>query len=205
MSEAQPVSALPGIPLISRVRRNHALEHAIDKANELKKPVGEQDYAEIKQKLKALAENKAAGRAARYAEFTLKRVERFELVGTVDKEIQLQSAELEKVTEKIEAARAARLAQIKNLGRFAVIGTLADSSLYATAPAKRYRILDAIGKTVCYIEGTGAAVGRDLAEYIGKKVGVVGKIVPHEATARALIRFTDVVPIAEQEPSTTAP
>jgi hypothetical protein len=173
--------------------------------DELKKSVAEQDYTQIKEKLKVLAENAAAGRAARYAEFTLKQVERFELACTVAKEIQLQSQELEKVTEKIDSARKARLAQIEDLGRFAVIGKLASSSLYSAAPAKRYRILNAVGKTICYIEGTGAALGRDLNEFIGKKVGVVGKIEPHEATARALIRFTDVVPIVVEEQSTAAP
>jgi hypothetical protein len=173
--------------------------------DELTKPVSEQDYADVKKKLNVLAENEAAGRAARYAAFTLKQVERFELACTVAREIELQSQELEKVTEKIDAARAERLAQIKNLGQFAVIGKLASSSIYQAAPTKRYRILDAVGKTICYIEGTGAAVGRDLSQYIGKKVGVVGKIRPHEATARALITFTDVVPIVETEQTTAAP
>jgi len=41
------------------------------------KPMAQQDYSEIKEKLAKLAENKSAGRAARYAEFTLKQAERF--------------------------------------------------------------------------------------------------------------------------------
>ncbi len=161
-----------------------------------KKPVSERDYSDVKKKLQELADNEAAGKAQRYAEFTLKQVERFELACTVGKEMALQNKELEKVTGQIDEARAARLAQIENLGKFAVIGKLEGSNIYrAGAQPKRYRILDGSGKTICYIVPTGAAVGKDMSKLIGKKVGVVGKIKPHEATARALVEFTEVVAI----------
>jgi len=162
------------------------------------KPMAEQGYSEIKEKLSKLAENEAGGRAARYADFTLKQVERFELACTVAKEIALQSKELENTTSKIDEARAARLAQIDDLGKFAVIGKLESSSLYASAPAgsaQRYRVLDESGKTICYVAPTGAAAGQDLSPLIGRKVGLVGEIQPHQATARAFIEFTAIVPL----------
>ena len=43
------------------------------------KPLAEQNYTELKKKLAELAATKDGGRAARYAEFTLKQVERYEL------------------------------------------------------------------------------------------------------------------------------
>jgi uncharacterized protein YraI len=160
------------------------------------KPVGEQDYSEVKKKLKELAENEAAGKAARYAEFTLKQVERFELAGTVAKEIELQNKELEKVTDKIDEARATRLAQIENLGKFAVIGKLESSNIYGAAgQPKRYRILDEGDQTICYVMPTGTAAGKDLTDLIGKKVGVIGQIRPHEATGMALVEFTEVMAV----------
>jgi len=160
-------------------------------------PMAQQDYTKVKEKLGKLAANKAAGRAARYAEFTLKQVERFELACTVAKEIELQNKELQTTTSKISEARAARLAQIDNLGKFAVIGKLESSSVYASASggAKRYRVLDESGRTVCYVAPTGAAVGKDLSGLIGHKVGLVGEIQPHQATARAFIEFTEIVPL----------
>jgi uncharacterized protein YgiM (DUF1202 family) len=160
------------------------------------KPVSEQDYKEIKVKLAELAENEAGGKAARYAEFTLKQVERFELACTVAKEIALQKKELETATTKIDEARAARLAQIDTLGKFAVIGKLATSSLYSSTPAgsaERYRVLDESGKTICYVAPTGAAASKDWAKFVGHKVGLVGDIRPHEATAGAFIEFTEMV------------
>jgi len=111
----------------------------------------------------------------------------------------LQSKELKNVSEKIDDARAARLAQIENLGRFAVIGKLQDSSVYASTAhvgqAKRYRVLDESGKTICYVSPTGPAAGRDLTELIGRKVGLVGEIRPHQPTARAFVEFTEIVPL----------
>jgi len=160
------------------------------------KPMSEQNYAGLKEKLEEMAKNQAAGKAARYAEFTLKQIERFELVCTIGKEIELQNKERANVNAKIDEARQARLAQIEDLGRFAVIGKLAGSSLYPSSDqTKRYRILDESGKTICYIAPAAAAMGLDLSTLIGKKVGIVGEIQPHEPTARAFIKYTQVLPL----------
>jgi len=164
---------------------------------ERNKPMAQQDYAEIKEQLEKIAQNPDGGRAARYADFTLKQVERFELAGTVAKEVALQSQELNKVNEKIGEARDARLAEIEDMGKYAVIGKLENTSIYtpAAGQAKRYRILDESGKTICYVAPTGAARGKDLSQFIGHKVGLVGEIQPHEATARAFIQFSEIVPL----------
>lgn len=164
---------------------------------ERNKPMAQQDYAEIKEQLEKIAKDPTGGRAARYANFTLKQVERFELAGTVAKEVALQSQELNKVNEKIGEARDARLAEIEDMGKYAVIGKLENTSVYTptAGQAKRYRILDESGKTICYVAPTGAARGKDLSELIGHKVGLVGEIQPHEATARAFIQFSEIVPL----------
>ena len=160
------------------------------------KPRAEQNYAEFKTKLQEIAKNEGAGKAVKYAEFTLKQIERFELVCTMDKEIAMQSQERAKVNSKIDEARTARLAQIEDLGKFAFVGKLAGSSLYpSTDQTKRYRILDETGKTVCYIAPAAGATGQDLTSLIGKKVGLIGEIQPHEPTARAFIKYTQVVPL----------
>lgn len=164
---------------------------------ERNKPMAQQDYAEIKAQLQKLAENPAGGRAARYADFTLKQIERFELAGAVAKEVALQSKELSEVTEKIGEARDARLAEIEDTGKYAVIGKLENTSVYTptAGQARRYRILDESGKTICYVAPTGAARGKDLSALIGHKVGLVGEIQAHEATARAFIEFSEIVPL----------
>ncbi len=119
------------------------------------------------------------------------------MAGTVAKEVALQNKELSEVNEKIGEARDARLAEIEDMGKYAVIGKLENTSVYTptAGQAKRYRILDESGKTICYVAPTGAARGKDLSELIGHKVGLVGEIQPHEATARAFIQFSEIVPL----------
>jgi uncharacterized protein YgiM (DUF1202 family) len=158
------------------------------------KPIGEQNYADIKKKLSDLAAIKDGGRPARYAEFTLKQVDRYELACKVAKEMELQNKELQKVTDKINEARATKLAQVEDRSKFAIVGKLENSSVYA-GPTKRFRVLDDAGKTICYVTPTGPAVNTDFSKLIGHKVGLVGKIEPHEATARAFIEFTEIVPL----------
>lgn len=158
------------------------------------KPLAEQNYTDAKKKLAELAASKDGSRAARYADFTLKQVERFELAAKVGKELEQQNKQLLQTTEKIDEARATKLAQVPDRSKFAIMGTLETSSVYAgTGQTKRYRVLDETGKTICYVTPTGAAVNADYSKLIGHKVGLVGKIEAHEATARAFIEFTEIV------------
>lgn len=170
----------------------YALNEQI-KAERAKAPA-EQNYAEIKKKLTELAADKASGRAARYSEYTLKQVERYELACKVSQELAAQNKELQKTTAKIDEARATKLKQIVDIGKYAVTGKLENSSVYVgTGQTRRYRVLDDAGTTICYVMPSGAAAGTDLSKLVGHKVGLVGKISPHEATARAFIEFTEIV------------
>jgi hypothetical protein len=161
---------------------------------ELSKPKAEQNYTDLKKKLTALAASKDGGRAARYADFTLKQVERYELACTVAKEVSQQDKQLQKTNAKIDEARTTKLGQIPDSSKFAVVGKLETSSVYTgTGQTQRYRILDDAGKTICYVTPVGAAVNTDFSKLIGHKVGLVGKISASEATGRAFIEFTEIV------------
>jgi hypothetical protein len=59
--------------------------------------------------------------------------------------------------------------------------------------ARRYRVLDASGRTVCYVAPTGAAAEKDFSDLVGHKVGLIGEIRPHAATGRAFVDFTEAV------------
>jgi uncharacterized protein YgiM (DUF1202 family) len=186
LADANSAAPLTGLDLY------YALNELIKAEHE--KAVVDQNYVEIKKKLTALAADKASGRAARYAEYTLKQVERYELACRVSQEVALQNKELQKVTAKIDEARATKLAQIVDLSKYAVTGKLENSSVYTgTGQARRYRVLNDAGATICYVMPTGAAAGQDLSKFIGHKVGLVGKISPHEATARAFVEFSEIV------------
>jgi len=174
-----------------KLEEYYALEKQIEA--ERAKPVSEQNYSDIKKALVEIADNKEAGKAARYSQFTVKQIESFELAWSAAKEVQRQDAQLQKIKEQIDKARAAKLAEVPELGKFAVIGRFQNSNIYGPEPEQRhYRLLDDSGKTVCYALPGGSALELDLSKFVGRKVGLVGTIEPHPQTAGALVRFTEI-------------
>ncbi len=178
-------------PAAAKLKEFRELQKRI--AAERSKPIEQQNYAEIRAALEELAKDKEAGKAARYCEFALRQVERYELAVAVSKELSLQNKQLHQTQDKIERARSMRLAQLRELGRFAVIGRLRSSIIYGSAPELRhYRIVDESGKTICYARPTGEALNKDFSGLVGRKVGLVGQIVPHPTTGGALVKFTEL-------------
>lgn len=178
-----PAEAEPGTPL----EKYYALKKKLEA--ERAKPIGEQDYKELKEAFSEIANNKDAGNAARFAEYVVKLIDAYQTALGVAKQVQLQDEQLEKVTADIEKARAARLAEIDKLGKFAVIGQF---QTYATFGPGNYRIVDESGKMICYALPTGTASQTDLSSYVGKRVGLVGVIEPHKPTKQAMVRFSEI-------------
>ena len=197
-SAAEPnavVSAAPPViknPIeVAKLREYHDLEKQLQV--ERAKPVLEQNYANLKKALAAIAANDNAGKAARYAEFALGQIKRYELAMVAVKETQLQDSQLQQVKEQIDKAHNAKLAEVPDLGRFAVIGKFQPSNIYGKATTlKYYRIVDDSGKTLCYALPAGSAADLDLSGFIDRNVGLVGSVEPHPQTQGALVRFTEI-------------
>jgi hypothetical protein len=170
----------------------------LEKYNELKeqvkaehdKPADQQDYTDLKKALLEIVSNKEAGNAARFAQFVVRQIEGYELALAVDKEVQLQNQQLEKVKAGINKARTTRLAEVETMGKFAIVG---EFQTYLTYGEGHYRIVDEAGKMICYALPAGAASKMDLSGFVGQKVGLVGTIEPHLPTKKALVRFTAIV------------
>ena len=188
-----PVVVPTNIPLeAKKLKEYHALQKQIEA--ERAKSMAEQNYAAVKKMLLKIANNKEAGKAARYSEFAVKQIERYELALAVDKEVRLQDSQLQQIRQRIEKARVTKLAQVPELGRFAVIGWFQTSNIYGPEEElKHYRIIDDSGKTACYALPRGLALKMDLSKLVGRKVGLVGTIEPHPETAGALVRFAEIV------------
>ncbi len=167
----------------------HALRAQLDV--ERKKPLEAQNYDEIEKDLLELSKNEAAGKASRYAQHALKLIDRFKLAFEIVREDALGDESIRKIRENIVAARDARLAEIKQVGKYAAVGKLRISNIYGSGSKSRYyRIIDEKNRTVCYAV---PVTGVDLKRFIGKKVGLIGEIVPHLQTAGALVRFSQIV------------
>jgi len=158
------------------------------------KPVEQQSYSAIKKAFVEIAANKEAGRASRFAERTIRQVERFELAVVVAKEVKLQDTQLELTRERIDKMHATKLANLEELGRFTVIGQFKTSSIFGAEPHLRhYRITDESDNAICYAFGVGQAATLDFSKFIGHKVGLVGTLEAHPQTAKALVKFTEIV------------
>ncbi|MBA7604626.1 hypothetical protein ES703_11752 [subsurface metagenome] len=173
-----------------RLKEYQALEKQI-KAEQAK-PMGQQNYTKIKRGLVTIADDKAAGKAARYAEFIIKQIDGFELALAVGKEVQLQNKQLQKIKEGIDKARVRRLAEVEDMGRFAAVGRLQTFTTYGPG---HYRIVDESGKTACYALPADRVSTMNLGRLIDRKVGLVGIVEPHRQTAGALVRFVEIVEI----------
>ena len=163
---------------------------------ELAKAVEEQNYTEIKKKLSEIAGNEQAGKAARYCEFALKQIERYELVRDVDKVVRLQNTQLNQIKARIDKARTARLARFQDVGRFSAVGKFAASQIYGPeAELKHYRLIDDAGRMICYALPGDSVSSMGLEKLIGRRVGLVGTIEPYPQAATALVRFTEIAEI----------
>jgi uncharacterized protein YgiM (DUF1202 family) len=160
---------------------------------EKQKPIEQQNYDLIKTDLKKLAADKSAGKAARFAQYSLKNIERCELAQQVDKKTRAQDEQLEEIMQRINKARDKKLSQFPDLGQYDAVGILMVSAEYSAAKHHRhYRIVDENGKTVCYALPVGIAQELNLRNLVGKKVGITGKILPHPQSAGALVEFTKI-------------
>jgi len=166
----------------------YALEKQLEA--ERAKQIDQQDYSDIKKALLKIAADKEAGKAARYSEFAVKHIARFEFALKVAKAVRLQDAQLRKIKDDIAKARTKRLADMQELGRFAVIGQFQVSKVYVE---QTYQVVDDSGKITCYALPTGPASQMDLSKFVGRKVGLIGTIEPHVQTSGALVRFTQIV------------
>jgi uncharacterized protein YgiM (DUF1202 family) len=196
--EAKTIAVVPADVLLGttpieseKLKEYYALAEQI-KAEEAK-PMQEQNYTEIKKALAELASNQEAGKAARYAEFSLKQIGRCELALAVDQAVQFQDSQLQHIDEQIDKARAEELAKVPELGVYAVIGQFQTSKIYGSEESlKHYRIIDDSGQTICYALPEGPASQMDLSKFEGRKVGLIGTIEPHPQTKGALVRFTQI-------------
>ena len=177
-----------------RLKEYQALEKQI-KAEQAK-PMDQQNYAKIKRSLVTIADDKAAGKAARYAEFMIKQIDGFELALAVGKEVELQNKQLQKIKEGIDKARLTRLAEVEEMGRYAVIGRFQTSAL--AWHEVHYRIVNNSGIVVCFALPSGPASTVGLSRFIDRKVGLVGTTEPYlrqGGPGTALVRFTEIVRI----------
>jgi uncharacterized protein YraI len=171
----------------------YALKAKFDE--EQKKPLNQQDYSAIKGPLKAIADKKDGSRAVLYAQYTLARISRIELAKLAGQEVDGQRKELKDRADAIDKILNDRLIEINQSGsKYTVIGKLQPSAIYqaVVGQPQRFQLVDESGKIICYVAPAGPALGKDMASFVGHKVGLIGHVQPQTATARAYVEFSDI-------------
>jgi uncharacterized protein YgiM (DUF1202 family) len=170
------------------------------------KPLTDQNYAAIRAGLEALAADKTAGKAAEYAQYTLKTVSRYELAKQSAGMIDSQKSDLQKQLEAIEQERQKKKSEMGTSARFSLVGTFKPSAVYNDRPdIRRYLVMDERNMPISYAEPVGQAKGMELKSFYGKKVGLTGDISTDMMSNFALIKFTDIQLIEETEDETAKP
>lgn len=190
-----PTAVVP-TPLSTEAKRLNEYRAIQGKINaEKQKPFAQQDYSSLKQALLEIANDKNAGKAARYSQYMIEQIKRCELAMQADKQLSLQDQQLQQTRQRIEKARDKKIEEFehKDLAKFAVMGQFQTSNVYGAEPQLRhYRILNDSGNIICYALPAGQAAGADLSTFLGKKVGLVGTIEPYPQIKGALVRFTQI-------------
>lgn len=168
-----------------------ALENMVD--DELMKPLEQQDYKPIKDKLAEIQNASGAdSKGHRYAKYLLDRIGRYELVINVDKALAEHDKELEKTREQIEQQRQEKVGNIPDPGRYIVTGILKESSIYTEASGqKRYLLMDDYGKIISYVVPD-KGVSMDMDKFINERVNVIGRLTEDSSSPMSLVRFVDL-------------
>ena len=166
-------------------------------SEELKKPLGAQNYDEYKRALTVILNDAQAGKAVRYAKYQLGQITRFELAQLVDDDVKKQDSALDKLRRTIKEKYAIRIAEIPNPGKYIIKGKIQPSLVYTgQSGQKRYKVLNEAGKIICYAVPASRTTAINIDSFAGRQIGLKGTIVTDKANPIGLVTFTAIEDIA---------
>lgn len=164
---------------------------------ERNKPLDQQNYEELKKAAKAIYNDPAAEKSKTYAKYLIDRANRFEMVIIAEQEVETDEKILDETRGEITDKLIEEKQQVKDPGKYVIRGTIEPSNVFnAAGGLKRYVIKNNYGKIISY-----AIPGEMVSEYrlqnmFGKRVALVGKVLPKSYSSVSLIKFTDIVDAA---------
>ncbi|HBG77869.1 MAG TPA: hypothetical protein DDW84_03320 [Phycisphaerales bacterium] len=188
--------------------RNIEIYYELEKQfqDEREKSLDAQNYSNIKAGLGKLIVDANNSSAGEYAAYLLKDVERCELAIQTSQDLQKHNDDLNKRLIEIEKKHQEKLKKRSNTSKYAIIGTLKHSLVYETQPmTTRFIVSDANGIPVCFAEPIGETATLNFAPYLGKKVGLIGKIGNDKKSSLALIKFSQIELLTVEQPKIAEP
>lgn len=178
-------------------KENELLQRCYDLSakieEELKKPLDQQNYTDIKTQLEAIKQEGGEGKAAIYAQFLIDRIGRYELAKSVTETLENQDQQLEQARQKIEQAHQTQLKQVPEKVQFLYTGTLKPSHVYTSKTGgKRYLLIGDDGKILCYIVAGTPTIEALLPAKVDTTVGINGTTVSTERSLVTLVSVTEL-------------
>ena len=160
---------------------------------ELKKPLTEQNYTQVRKALEAIKSDEAAGKASTYAQILLEKIDRYELAVSVVKALQEQDKKLAQTKKQIEQAHQAKLEDLPKEPDYIFTGVLKQSHVYTDKTGQqRYLILDPSGKILCYVVAGSQDTASKMKSLLGMRVGIQGNVSSDQNTLKTLIAASNV-------------
>jgi uncharacterized protein YgiM (DUF1202 family) len=184
--------------------RNLEIYYELEKQfqDEKAKPVDEQDYSKVKTELEKLLADANGSNVGEYADYLLKDVERCQLAQQAGQDLQKHNEDLNKKLLEIEKKHQEKLKNRSDISRYAIVGILKESLIYETQPlTTRFIVSDENGTIICFAEPTETAATLDFKPYLDKKVGLIGEISNDEKSSLALIKFSKIELLGQEQPA----
>ena len=160
---------------------------------ECQKPVDQQYYEPLAEKIQAIIDDPKAGKAKRYAEYEMELVKQYVFAKSVSEQLKDQDKQLENDMQQIKADYIARSATIPVDSQYTVAGVIKPSQIYTENHSqKRFVVVGDDGKILCYALPNSAAVGSMAHALEGKKVGLNGSISKDPVNAITVVRFSQI-------------
>lgn len=173
----------------------YALSAKIDA--EAKKPAADQNYSGYRKALQAILDDPESGIAKKYAGYMMEKINRNELAISATDILKKQDEQLAQTKKQIDEAHKAQLAKVQMVDeKFIMTGMLKPSYTYSgKVGQKRYLLTNEQGRILCYVSPGDPALEGKINTLLGKKVGLVGRIVNTSKELVTLVSITDVVEI----------
>ena len=187
------------VPMIAaKPKKLEAYYQLVDEVEaEAAKPIGEQDFADLKKALIQMQDDPESGKAGKYAKYAIKRIDRCELAKQAGEELAKGQEQLQNALKQMADAKQEKLKAISDRGVYAAIGRISPSAVYDTpVKSKRYLVTDSDGTVICYAQPFGVDV--EMKDFHGKTVGLVGTIVPDTKSNLALVEFNKIVELKNE-------
>jgi hypothetical protein len=147
----------------------------------------------MKEELTTIVNHPKSGKAAKYAQYLLNKINSVELARTAMKQVEQQDKDLAEKRARIRANLDEKLSKVDIIANHTLSGRFFQSSVYPD----RWLIKDSSNKVIAYAMPAKKEMVPELTQFIGRNVALAGDARPDAHNSLPLITFTKITPLEE--------